>query len=168
MKVTFQENFLSFSKSCANRTLILTLNPLFSLIRQFSWSNFKHTYLEHFRSKLSDSCSSGSHHQSLTSFMHNTFSFGACFMLIQFVQENHASFDQFYQNGSNSRFIAPMKVRLVPKFSRLIVLQFHEGILVWKCTKFLKSGVQDSGQTHTSQVKNMPFVHLTLSLFYHA
>mgnify|MGYP004615210929 CR=1 FL=1 len=44
-------------------------------------------------------------------------------MLILDVQENVVSFDQFCQNGYTSSSIDPMSVRLVPKSSRLKMLQ---------------------------------------------
>ena len=44
-------------------------------------------------------------------------------MLKFFVQTNRASSDLFYQNDYISSFTCPMKLKLVPKFSRLKVLQ---------------------------------------------
>ena len=54
----------------------------------------------------------------------------AWLMLKFFVQVNHASSDQSSQNDYISSFTCPMKLKLVPKFSRLKVLQLYEGTLV--------------------------------------
>ena len=51
------------------------------------------------------------------------FPLGAIFMLIFGVQENVDGSVQFHYNVYNSRSIIAMKVRLVPKFSRLKALQ---------------------------------------------
>ena len=39
------------------------------------------------------------------------------------MQNNHAKNDQFYQKCHNSCFITPMRLKFVPKFTRLIYLQ---------------------------------------------
>ena len=42
------------------------------------------------------------------------------------MQSRLDSFDQLYQNDYNMHSVNPRKVRLVPKFSRLIALHFSE------------------------------------------
>ena len=113
------------------------VNPSFSLrnFGQFVCLKFEQAYLEHINSKLGDSCSSGQNYKSFTSFIHNTFSFKVYFMLKYLVQHNHASFDQFYQNGYISCFTDPMRVKLVPNFLDSYKYNFHEDILAQKCTQ---------------------------------
>ena len=105
--------------------IALKVNLSFSLRNsgQFVFLKFEWAYPEHISSKLGDSCSSGYHYKSFTTYIKKTFSFKAYFMLKYLVQHNHASFDQFYQNGYISCSIYPMTPKLVQKFSRLIVLQ---------------------------------------------
>ena len=119
IRTFFQKMLTTFSK------IVFNVNPSFSLRNsgQFVFLKFEWAYLEQIRSKLGDSCSSGYHYKSFTTFIKNTFSFKAYFMLKYLVQHNHASFDQFYQNGYISCSIYHMKLKLVPKFTRLIVLQ---------------------------------------------
>ena len=111
---------------------MFTVNPSFSLRNsgQFVCLNFEQAYLEHISSKLGDSCCSVYLYQYFTSFMKSTFSLEAYFILKHFVQHIHASFDQFYQKDHKSRFIAPMRLKLVPKFNRLNMIQLSRRHLV--------------------------------------
>ena len=55
--------------------------------------------------------------------MKNTFSLEAYFILKYLVQNNNTKSDQFYQKCHNSNSIAPMGLKFVYKFYRLIYIQ---------------------------------------------
>ena len=80
-------------------------------------------YLAHYKSKLGDFGVHGYHFRLSKTFIKDTFSFKAWFYFIFGMQSHQVYFAQFHQNGYISRFTDHMKVRLVPKFSRLQALQ---------------------------------------------